>query len=243
MECSVRDRETSGGSGRASGIGSRGNESRACEGEEEYKQIEEVKKMGFAEGRDAGFEEGRQSAMTADAFELSFAAGKMAGIADGRDLGRTTEQKRWKDMGHFEDGTCRAFDSAPAAETSPLKTLSPDNISLALGILNWADGAESLPILPVLIGLPPPRDFSGLRSGSTIPFDTLQRRNARYHGVRTRSRRTRQHNFYSARMNTSTQFGSPQTTRQSLVLAPLKGYQRGTAVGVWISGLVLDGVA
>lgn len=188
--------------------------------EKKSKQIEEVKKMGFAEGRDAGFEEGRQSAMTAYAFERSFAAGKMAGIADGRDLGRKTEQKRWKDMGHFEDGTCRAFDSAPAAETSPPKTLSPDNISLALGILNWADDAESLPILPVLIGLPPPRDFSGLRSGSTNPFDTLQRRNARYHGVRTRSRRTRQHNFYSARMNTSTQFGSPQTTRQSLVLVP-----------------------
>ncbi|KAJ7923981.1 hypothetical protein B0H13DRAFT_1864447 [Mycena leptocephala] len=115
---------------------------------------------------------------------------------------------------------CRAFDDTHIVSPAPPQSLSPDTSTNIPGTFNWADDAESLPIHVVLSDVRQPRDLSELRSGSTNPFDTLQRRHARYHGARTRSRRTRQNNFYSARMNTSTQFGSPQTTRQSLVLVP-----------------------
>ncbi|KAJ7438249.1 hypothetical protein B0H11DRAFT_2254840 [Mycena galericulata] len=79
--------------------------------------------MGFEEGRQSGFEEGRRTgekdALSMDAFEVSFAAGKMAGIATGMEQGREVETQRWKDIGHFEDGTCRAFGSATIVDSSP----------------------------------------------------------------------------------------------------------------------------
>ncbi|KAJ7923982.1 hypothetical protein B0H13DRAFT_1979145 [Mycena leptocephala] len=188
--------------------------------EKKSKQFEEAKRIGFVEGRQAGFEDGRESAMTADAFALSFQAGKTAGLASGRELGRETEEQRWKDAGHFADGMCRTFDDTHIISPAPRQSFPPDTSTNIPGAFNWADDAESLPIHTVLSDVRQPRDLSDLRSGSTNPFDTLQRRHARYHGARTRSRRTRQHNFYSARKNTSTRFGSPQTTHQSLVLAP-----------------------
>ncbi|KAJ7915984.1 hypothetical protein B0H13DRAFT_1999042 [Mycena leptocephala] len=188
--------------------------------EKKSKQFEEAKRIGFVEGRQAGFEDGRESAMTADAFALSFQAGKTAGLASGRELGRETEEQRWKDAGHFTDGMCRTFDDTHLISPAPRQSFPPDTSTNIPGAFNWADDAESLPIHTVLSDVRQPRDLSDLRSGSTNPFDTLQRRHARYHGARTRSRQTRQHNFYSARKNNSTRFGSPQTTRQSLVLAP-----------------------
>ncbi|KAJ6575540.1 hypothetical protein B0H10DRAFT_2104164, partial [Mycena sp. CBHHK59/15] len=115
--------------------------------EKKSKRAEEAKKIGFAEGRQAGFEEGHESAMTADVFALSFEAGKTAGLASGMESGRETEEKRWKDTGHFADDP---------------------------GTFNWADDAESLPIHTVLSSVRQPRDFSGLRSGSTNPFDTTR---------------------------------------------------------------------
>ncbi|KAJ6535311.1 hypothetical protein B0H10DRAFT_2050428 [Mycena sp. CBHHK59/15] len=168
--------------------------------EKKSKRIELAKQMGFDEGRHTGFEEGRQSAMTADAFTLSFAAGKIAGIADGTELGRGMEEKRWKDTGHFADGTCRAFDSAPPADSSPPKSPSPDNILAQLPALNWADDAESLPIYATLVAPRQPRDFSGLRTDSTNPFDTLQRRHARHHGFH---RQRRQRRFLSTATHTT----------------------------------------
>ncbi|KAJ7510590.1 hypothetical protein B0H11DRAFT_1955362 [Mycena galericulata] len=166
---------------------------------EKSRQIEEAKKISFAEGRQAGFEEGRDSALTMDAFEVSFQSGKMAGHASGMEIGREAEEKRWTDAGHFTNGTCRAFDtqipspipSAPFLET---KMDIP-------GTFNWADDAESLPIQTVLLTVREPRDLSGLRSGSTNPFDTLQRRHARSHGVRTRSRRSQPPRYYSGSTN------------------------------------------
>ncbi|KAJ7513163.1 hypothetical protein B0H11DRAFT_2182398 [Mycena galericulata] len=176
---------------------------------EKSRQIEEAKKVGFVEGRQAGFEEGRDLALTMDAFEVSFQSGKIAGRASGMEMGREAEEKRWTDAGHFANGTCRAFDnqipspipSAPFLET---KMDIP-------GTFNWADDAESLPIHTVLLTVREPRDLSGLRSGSTNPFDTLQRRHARSHGVRMRSRRSQPTPRYYS--------GSTNTQRRSLVPA------------------------
>ncbi|KAJ6626833.1 hypothetical protein B0H10DRAFT_1996754, partial [Mycena sp. CBHHK59/15] len=186
--------------------------------EKKSKRAEEAKKIGFAEGRQAGFEEGHESAMTADVFALSFEAGKTAGLASGMESGRETEEKRWKDTGHFADGTCRTFGTQITSPIPPAQF--PETSTKDPGTFNWADDAESLPIHTVLSSVRQPRDFSGLRSGSTNPFDTLQRRHARYHGPWRRSRQQQHQRFYSAQMHTSTRFSSPQTTCQSLVLTP-----------------------
>ncbi|KAJ7802242.1 hypothetical protein B0H13DRAFT_2389732 [Mycena leptocephala] len=97
--------------------------------------IEDARQSGFKEGRRSGFEEGRQvgekTALTMDAFEVSFAAGKMAGIATGMELGGEAETQRWKDGGHFEGGTCRAFDGSPAND---LPSLPPKSLLLDVAL-------------------------------------------------------------------------------------------------------------
>jgi hypothetical protein len=166
---------------------------------EKKRKIEEARQTGFEEGRRTGFEEGRQAgerdALSMDAFDVSFGSGKMAGMAMGMELGREAETQRWKDGGHFEDGTCRTFAGAMIVDSSsPPQSLPLDD---AVGTfpahaeLNWANDAESLPIHSLLF-TPQPRDFSDLRTGSQNPFDTLQRRHARNHGAQTRRRRAQQ---------------------------------------------------
>ncbi|KAF8158741.1 hypothetical protein K438DRAFT_1860738 [Mycena galopus ATCC 62051] len=174
--------------------------------------IEHARRMGFEEGQRSGFEEGRQAgekdALSMDVFEVSFQSGNIAGHASGMEIGREAEEKRWTDAGHFANGMCRTFDtqipspipSAPLLET---KMDIP-------GTFNWADDSESLPIHTVLSTVPEPRDLSGLRSGSTNPFDTLQRRHVRSHWPRTRLRRSQPLRYYS---------GSTSTQRRSLVPA------------------------
>ncbi|KAJ7441817.1 hypothetical protein B0H11DRAFT_501201 [Mycena galericulata] len=198
------------------------NEATVMGKEKMSERVEEAKKMGFEEGRQSGFEEGRRTgekdALSMDAFEVSFAAGKMAGIATGMEQGREVETQRWKDIGHFEDGTCRAFGSATIVDSSPQPqplpldddagTFSvPGAFSVHMGF-NWADDAESLPIHRVPVASPQPRDFSGLRTGSTNPFDTLQRRHARHHGAKT-WRRPRQPRLYSPKPYTNSWVSTP----------------------------------
>ncbi|KAJ7171097.1 hypothetical protein C8R46DRAFT_1087641 [Mycena filopes] len=148
-------------------------------------RVTEARQLGFEEGRRAG----EQEALTLPAFQLSFLAGKTEGLAEGTERGRETEEKRWIDRGHLDSGTCRARDESQnvAALAVPLPLpLSPIHVP---GAFDWADDAESLPIHTVLLDVQPPRDFSALRSSAKNPFQTLQRRHARHHGVRTRSRR------------------------------------------------------
>ncbi|KAJ7084640.1 hypothetical protein B0H15DRAFT_848417 [Mycena belliarum] len=181
------------------------------------KMVKEARQLGREEGRKEGFEAGRQAgekdALTMDAFQVSFSAGRTDGIATGMEMGRDVEARRWKDNGHFEDGTCRAvgiMDSSPPHMPPPL-----DNATAA--VLNWADDVESLPIHSPLVTPLPPRDFSGLRSGSsTNPFDTLQRRQARYYGAQTRGRRPRRPRFHT----TAAPHHGPYPARLALDLAP-----------------------
>ncbi|KAF8189474.1 hypothetical protein K438DRAFT_2018973 [Mycena galopus ATCC 62051] len=168
--------------------------------ERESERVEQARQTAFEEGRQVG----EKDALTMDTFEVSFSAGKMDGIATGIELGRQEETQRWKDNGHFEDGMCYAVgivDSSPPPESLPL-----DNgaavLSMAPG-LNWADDAESLPIHSLFITPLQPRDFSSLRSGSTNPFNTLQRRQARYYGAQTRTRRPRHLRFHSTAATTT----------------------------------------
>lgn len=171
------------------------------------KQMEEAKKVSFAEGRQAGFEEGRDSALTMDAFDVSFQSGKIAGHASGMEMGREAEEKRWTDAGHFANGTCRAFDTQiPSPIPSAPFLVTKMDIP---GTFNWADDAESLPIHTIPSTVREPRDFSGLRTGSTKPFDTLQRRHARHHGAQTR-RRARQPCLYSSRPYTNSWVSTPR---------------------------------
>lgn len=171
--------------------------------------------MGFEEGQQAGFEEGRQTAMTSDAFALSFETGKRAGLTTGMELGREQEEKRWRDDGHLENGTCRAFDtpifSVMAPDPSTPQSPSFDNSAPTRTGFDWADDAYSLPIHPVPAPAQP-RDFSALRTGSTNPFNTLQRRHARHHGAQTRSRRARQTRVYSSQAYTNSWRSTPPRT-------------------------------
>lgn len=182
--------------------------------EKKSKRVEEARTMGFAEGRQAGFEEGRDSALTMDTFQVSFEAGKMDGVATGMEQGREAEEKRWTDAGHFANGTCRPFDipiipPIPSAQSLETKTQIP-------GTFDWAEDAEFLPIHTVLPAVQQPRDFSALRSDARNPFDTLQRRHARYRGTRTRSRRPPRKQVYCANIRPDL----PQLTRRNLTLAP-----------------------
>ncbi|KAJ6588041.1 hypothetical protein B0H19DRAFT_1097779 [Mycena capillaripes] len=158
----------------------------------EKEAVEAAKRAGFEEGRWTGFEEGRQAgekeASSMDAFEVSFAAGKVAGIATGMERGREAETQRWKDGGHFENGTCHTLNATIVDSSFPPQSLPIDDAAdtfLVPGAfsahagLNWADDTESLPIHSVLV-TPQPCDFSDLRTSSTNPFDTLQRRHARH---------------------------------------------------------------
>ena len=186
-------------------------------GEVAVAAIQDAKESGFEEGRRSEFEKRRQAgvkeALTADALAVSFASGQIAGIATGMEHGRDAETQRWKDGGHFEDGTCRAFGGAAIVDSSPPPKPIPDDVVDTLPVpgaflahtrFNWADDAESLPIHPVLVPPSQPRDFSGLRSDSTNPFDTLQRRHARHIGTRTTSRRHRTRPFHSVKTYTDT---------------------------------------
>ncbi|KAJ7081280.1 hypothetical protein C8R43DRAFT_1052830 [Mycena crocata] len=163
-------------------------------------ELEQAKQTGFEEGRRSGFEKGHRAGkkdVNVDAVEVSFAAGKTEGMEQGREA----ETKRWKDGGHLEDGTCRAIvDSSPPPKSLPLdgntRTFSVPGAFSVQGF-NWADDAEFLPTHPVLVVSTQPRDFSGMRSGSTNPFDTLQRRQARYYGAQTRGRRPGRLRFHS----------------------------------------------
>ncbi|KAJ6568147.1 hypothetical protein B0H10DRAFT_1041409 [Mycena sp. CBHHK59/15] len=177
------------------------------------KRVEEARKTAFAEGRAAGFEAGRDAALTADAFEVSFASGKIAGRADGVELGREIEEKRWTDAGHSEDGTCRKSGEPSIASSTPPPPHFPTHIP---GSFDWAEDAESLPIHTIISDVQQPRDFSALRSTTTNPFETLQRRHARYHGVHTRSRRPRHQQLYSTPFYNDPRFISPQSTRPTL---------------------------
>ncbi|KAJ7315504.1 hypothetical protein DFH08DRAFT_420224 [Mycena albidolilacea] len=176
----------------------------------ESNRVEEERIRAFTRGKAAGFEAGRDAALTADALEVSFASGKIAGRADGVEIGRETEGKRWRDAGHSEDGTCRKLDELyiAASTPSPFPTHVP-------GVFDWADDAESLPIHTVIreSDVRQPRDFSALRLSATNPFQTLQRRHARYHGNHTRSRRTRQPPLYSISSYNDPRFISPPSTR------------------------------
>ncbi|KAJ7916847.1 hypothetical protein B0H13DRAFT_1996694 [Mycena leptocephala] len=185
--------------------------------------IKKAGQTGFEEGQQSGFEEGRKAgekdALSMDAFAVSFSAGKMDGIATGMELGREAETKRWKESGHFEDGTCRIFDEIHAISVADTCTLPPQLPSLDgnTPAFSWADDAYSLPIHTVQTSAPP-RDFSGLRSDSTNPFDTLQRRHARYCGARTRTRPSRGR-LYSGATPATTRHGLPHAIRPRLELA------------------------
>ncbi|KAJ7662990.1 hypothetical protein B0H14DRAFT_3539961 [Mycena olivaceomarginata] len=173
---------------------------------EKKRKIEEARQTGFEEGRQTGFEEGRQAgerdALSMDVFDVSFGSGKMAGMVMGMELGREAEKQRWKDGGHFEDGTCCTFAGAVIVDLlSPPRSLPLDDAAGTFPVhaeLNWANDTESLPIHSLLF-TPQPRDFSDLRTGSQNPFDTLQRRHARNHGAQTRQRRARQPRLYSSK--------------------------------------------
>ncbi|KAJ7485900.1 hypothetical protein FB451DRAFT_1392620 [Mycena latifolia] len=198
----------------------------------ESKQVEQARQTVFEEGRQAG----EKDALTMDAFEVSFSAGKMDGIATGVELGRQEEMQQWKGNGHFEDGTCRALavgivDSSPPPKSLPLDTAAAV-LSMAPG-MNWADDAESLPIHSFLVTPLQPRDFSGLRSGSTNPFDTLQRRQARYYGAQTRARRplTSTISFYHSNNSTWTTLFSATT---------IKAFDRRALHSVGASDMGLD---
>ncbi|KAJ7499311.1 hypothetical protein FB451DRAFT_1358540 [Mycena latifolia] len=162
--------------------------------EKKSKQIEQAKQAGFEEGRQSGFEEGRQfgekEATSGDKVALSFAAGKTAGLATGMEMGREAEAQRWKEGGHSEDGTCRTFDGTPTVSLadSDVPTRPSLDDAGATKVFSWADDADFLPIQTIYTTTRP-RDFSGLRSGSTNPFDTLQRRHARSQGSHTSRRR------------------------------------------------------
>ncbi|KAJ7315390.1 hypothetical protein DFH08DRAFT_972083 [Mycena albidolilacea] len=141
---------------------------------EKKRKTEEARQMGFEEGRRTGFEEGRQAgerdALSMDVFDVSFGSGKMAGIAMGMELGREAETQRWKDGGHFEDGTCRTFTGAVIVDSSsPPQSLPLDDAAGTFPVyaeLNWANDAESLLIHSILF-TPQPRDFSDLHTAET----------------------------------------------------------------------------
>ncbi|KAJ6494516.1 hypothetical protein C8R45DRAFT_988287 [Mycena sanguinolenta] len=205
--------------------------------ERDSERFEQARQTAFEEGRQAG----EKAALTMDAFEVSFSAGKMDGIATGVELGRQAEVQRWKDNGHLEDGMCRAVDivdSSPPPKSLPLVNAAAD-LSMAPG-LNWADDAESLPIHSVLVTPLQPRDFSSLRSGSTNPFNTLQRRQARYYGAQTRARRRRPP-FCST--TATTRHAPPYSVRPRLDFAPrpkpsVDGRFTGLGLLAWVWMLV-----
>ncbi|KAJ7429637.1 hypothetical protein B0H11DRAFT_2142369 [Mycena galericulata] len=181
------------------------NEATVMGKEKMSERVEEAKKMGFEEGRQRGFEEGRRAgekdALSMDTFEVSFAAGKMAGIATGMEQGREVETH-----------SATIVDSSPPPQSLPLDDAAgtfavPGAFSVHTGF-NWADDAESLPIHRVPVASPQPRDFSGLHTGSTNPFDTLQRRHARHHGAKT-WRRARQPRLYSVKPYTNSWVSTP----------------------------------
>ncbi|KAJ6588252.1 hypothetical protein B0H19DRAFT_1098523 [Mycena capillaripes] len=213
----------------------------------EKEAVEAAKRAGFEEGRWTGFEEGRQAgekeASSMDAFEVSFAAGKVAGIATGMERGREAETQRWKDGGHFENGTCRTLNTTIVDSSFPPQSLPIDDAAdtfLVPGAfsahagLNWADDAESLPIHSVLV-TPRPRDFSDLRTSSTNPFDTLQRRHARHHGAQTR-RRTRLPRPYSPRPDTRSWIAMqrPPTTPSDPLASKSSGLGSFIGILAWI---------
>ncbi|KAJ7119897.1 hypothetical protein C8R43DRAFT_959968 [Mycena crocata] len=194
----------------------------------EKERVKEAREIALEEGRQSGFEEGRQAGerdtLTMDVFEVSFAAGKMDGIATGMELGRQAETQRWMDAGHLEDGTCRAFNAV--VESPPPQSLPFDNDAHTFSVpgafsvqtgLSWADDAESLPIHPVLVISPQPRDFSDLRTGSKNPFDSLQRRHARYCGAQTRARPSRRR-FHSQAIPATTRHGLSHSVQPRLEL-------------------------
>ncbi|KAJ6542554.1 hypothetical protein B0H19DRAFT_1267801 [Mycena capillaripes] len=200
--------------------------------EKKSKQFEEVKRIGFVEGRQAGFEDGRESAMTADVFTLSFQAGKTAGLASGRELGRETEEQRWKDAGHFPDGMCRTFNDTRIISPAPRQSFPPNTSTNIPGTFNWADDAESLPIHTLLSDVRQLRDLSDLPT----PHEISRRLDEIETDTTTQFLFCSKEHQYSIWLTTN-------YVPKSRSRASLKGYQRGTAVGVWISGMVLDDVA
>ncbi|KAJ7354061.1 hypothetical protein DFH08DRAFT_984306 [Mycena albidolilacea] len=106
----------------------------------------------------------RPGAMTVDAVELVFASGK----ADGMEIGREKENLRWKELGHFEDGTCRSVTSATDAgvEADPSSPFAntTDVMSVLTGF-DWADDVESLPIHAML--------KKSIQHIATAPYNTL----------------------------------------------------------------------
>ncbi|KAJ7025265.1 hypothetical protein C8F04DRAFT_1129139 [Mycena alexandri] len=196
----------------------------------ESNRVEEERIRAFTRGKAAGFEAGRDAALTAD-FEVSFASGKIAGRADGVEIGREPEEKRWRDAGHSEDGTCRKSDEPSIAASAP-----PPFPTHVPGAFDWADDAESLPIHTVMreSHVRQPRDFSALRSSATNPFQTLQRRHARCHGNQARSRRPRQLQSYSTSFYTDPQFILPHSTRPALRSKPGLSFL-GLLVWLWTS--------
>ncbi|KAJ7799931.1 hypothetical protein B0H14DRAFT_3491148 [Mycena olivaceomarginata] len=71
---------------------------------------------------------GERDALSMDAFDVSFGSGKMAGMVMGMELGCEAEKQRWKDGGHFEDGTCRTFAGAVIVDSSsPPQSLPLDD--------------------------------------------------------------------------------------------------------------------
>ncbi|KAJ7180367.1 hypothetical protein C8R43DRAFT_1117671 [Mycena crocata] len=207
----------------------------------EKERVKEARETALEEGRRSGFEEGRQAgekdALSMDAFEVSFSAGKLDGIATGMELGKEAEKQRWKDTGHLEDGTCRASGSATVVEPSPPQFPSPTSSTNIPGAFDWAEDAESLPTHAVLLHAGQPRDFSGLRTSSTKPFDTLQRRHARHHGALT-WRRTRKSQPYSPKPYTHSWVSAPRppTTPSDPVTSTSKssGLASFTGIFAWI---------
>ncbi|KAJ7118364.1 hypothetical protein C8R44DRAFT_790630 [Mycena epipterygia] len=146
------------------------------------------------EGRLAKDEPVKEKKKVEEARQLGLEEGRKKGLAAGTELGRETEEKRWLESGHFDNGTCRARDES---QNVTALTVSPSPLSPTLnhahtpGAFSWADDADCLPIHTILATPHQPRDFSVLRSGSKNPFDTLHRRHARHHGTRTRPKRGR----------------------------------------------------
>lgn len=143
--------------------------------------IARVREEGFCEGKIAGFAEGIKSERSKMALEATevVASHEKALEAErvwGYDVG-------WKLCSELQASTQKA---SMASSTSPSRSLcvvATQTDPVAVPLLDWAEDAEALPIVPPPVhpSSPPSfqRDLSALSTGAQKPFASLQRRRRR----------------------------------------------------------------
>jgi hypothetical protein len=199
--------------------------------------FEEGKERGSEEGRKFGLDEGRKLGLD-EGMKLGLEEGKRRSEGDftkafnqGTRQGKADERKQWVEAGHCDQGICTRNSSSFVSigvgpdvirmpvvatvrthesigiQTAVDKSLSTEKSASTQ--FDWADDAASIPIISPLPQAQALRDFSALRSESTKPFGTLQRRYQRSQGIR----RTRQRHTYPIQRTYTPQHSLPFITR------------------------------